>query len=238
MTRAIAEAVRRYFQLKGYVEEPPPPQGPSLSFKGPSGRVAVYLIDEEALKARGEALRRLLRASSTDGYDLAYVAVSKPIATVVDASILHEVGVGMLIVDGQVLEATPAKRRMTLNLRGLEELRRQLSALEEKVRRLETGHETLAKPVDEELAFRVNRLEGEVAELRANLEDGLRRLLSSLTSILDKIASLESMLSEMRREHKPMVEATPLREEAPPSELPSFFKDNPWLRILSTRGRE
>ncbi|PCN50399.1 hypothetical protein B6U99_04600 [Candidatus Geothermarchaeota archaeon ex4572_27] len=234
MTDRLSEAVKRYFLGRGLVEDGSPSGGANLSFRGPMGRVAVYVIDDQALRDRGEALRRVVRAASSQGYDLVYVAASKLVATVLDASALAEQGIGLLVVDGEVHEASPARRRPRAE--GVEGLASRVRELEGRVEALERS------PRAEAIAVRVERLEREVAELRANLEAGLRRLVSSLTSILDKIASLEGVLSELRA-HTARAEATPIATptmaaEATPSELPSYFKDNPWLRILSARGRE
>lgn len=239
MTRPFLDALRRYFSSRGYVEVSMPLQGGlGLAFEKGDERVAVFIIDEEAVKLRGELIKRLMKASKGENFDLVYVAAPKLIATVLDASVFVELGVGLLVVGENVVEAAPAKKRSQPIIG--EDLRRRLMRLEERIDALE-AEEARSEGV-ESLTERITRLELEVEALKDNISKSLRRLDATLSGILAKVNALEEVLVSLKRVKMPAVSVKEPGLEpgvtVADEGLPSFFKDNPWLKILSSKGRE
>ena len=86
-------------------------------------------------------------------------------------------------------------------------------------------------------------------ELKRELEDQLDKRVSwddAINFLLDRVItsqSCEIVKSEAsKRELRPALMDTflskPQPSEALESDLPSFFRDNPWLEILANRGQE
>ncbi|MGB9806116.1 MAG: hypothetical protein ACPLRT_05070 [Thermoproteota archaeon] len=72
-----------------------------------------------------------------------------------------------------------------------------------------------------------------------NLEEKYNYVISKIEQIsygVPKIVPTMQELSKVEREEK--VEVIPKPKKSEKSSLPSFFEDNPWVEILSSRGKE
>jgi polyhydroxyalkanoate synthesis regulator phasin len=132
---------------------------------------------------------------------------------------------------------------MTKMISMLEEILRKVEGLEV---RAATGVQAREK-VTAETALEVSEILGRLQELESRvtaLED-LRRLVTEVEALRARVESLAKQLSAPATMEQ--VAAPPPTEKTPTSitadtsegfELPSFLKDNPWVEILSKKGRE
>ena len=147
--------------------------------------------------------------------DKAYVAVSERLRILeVPRELFETSGIGILRVKaGRVEELIPAR--------------------------------PLPKP---ELESRIaGEIEERIAELRSRLEIELEKLSRSVSRIEEEVedlrARLEALEGEIERMRRVPVGAPPPPEpeervEVPAEGLPEFVSDNPWIGVLSKRGRE
>ena len=234
MTDQLLEAVREFFKQRGYVEAPRPRGATQAAsfFEGGGVRAAVFTVGEDALRGRGEALRSILAASTfREGVDYVYVAVPKVLATVIDSSVLSEQGLGLLVVDGRVVEALPARRRAPQP--GLAELERRVAELEAQLSKLA---KLKVEGLSQAELSRLDLIEARLAELRAKLDSAVKRLEASIASLAERLTRLEEVRERVEAVVEAAVEEAGRAMEA--EGLPSYFKDNPWLSILASRGKE
>ncbi len=78
------------------------------------------------------------------------------------------------------------------------------------------------------------RLESEIRKLRLEI-DGLKRNLMNLKNELDDLRDIKIIEKAVQPIDQPATQRQiPVQED----DLPSFFKDNPWITVLSKRGTE
>jgi len=164
------------------------------------GKATTYLkvFRRDDLQERNTLLQVALRALSyTAVANRVYLVLPKVQAAVLDAAVLREKGLGLIVYNSRAIEEVLPARCFEHDSVGarpsadLERLRSRISALEQTV----------------------------------------EALVSELSRI--KSAKLEQL--EIKRTH-PETPAIAGREK--PQPLPSFLQDNPWLDILSKRGKE
>jgi TolA-binding protein len=125
----------------------------------------------------------------------------------------------------------------------LEELLRKVEGLEVRVA---TGVQAREK-VTAETALEVSEILRRLQELESRVMalEGLRRLVAEVEALKARVESLAKQLSALAAREQ--VAAPPPAEKTPTAisvdtsqglELPSFLKDNPWVEILSKKGRE
>jgi hypothetical protein len=132
---------------------------------------------------------------------------------------------------------------MTKMISMLEEILRKVEGLEVRVA---TGVQAREKVATEtvlevtEILRRLQELESRVAAL-----EGLRRLVAEVEALRARVESLTKQLSAIATREQVAASAlaekstTPISADTPQGlELPSFLRDNPWVEILSKKGRE
>jgi len=204
-----------------------------MILEGPVGKVFIMMLGERALSDRGYFMGVVMRASSLrKECNFLYLAVPKVVAPFVDIDVLKEHAIGLLVVeDGEVWEA------LTSPYRPVEEMA--------------PGGMPLEFPTDlldrlSKLEKRISRLEQEISALRPLLREvsSLRALGRQVRELSSRVEALSRRLASLpleTRRHAPPEEArvAPASpQQAGVEGLPSFFKDNPWLEILSKRGEE
>ena len=248
----LERAVEEWFSSRGFRPVEPEklvflPERPDMAFSGDEGTAFVIIARERAVADRGYFMEAVMRASALRPFaNYLYLAVPKLLAPFVDTEVLREHGMGLLVVDEE-----GAREAMASSFRpaGAPVAQQGASALPSEFSAL--LNDLLARL--SALEQRVGRLEGELARVRPSLarlrEVGeLREQVRALSARLDALSHRVSTLS-LARPGQP-VPATPAAgsragaqagiAQAPPGaeELPSFFKDNPWLEVLARRGRE
>ena len=232
--RHMEEALELWFASRGFMPvdlEGFPGEGkPDMAFSGEDGTVFVVLAGEKALSDRGYFMEVVMRASSLrQSCNYLYLAVPKLLAPFVDVEVLRKHGIGLLTVDDEVVEALASPKRPVLEAapggapvdRGLlEGIMARLSALE----------------------ARISAVEREVSGLRPLLSQvrGMGELKKELSTLATEVKMLSHRLNALSAGLP--AQARPEAPKPPPGPelegLPSFFRDNPWLEILSRRGQD
>ncbi|MCS7385870.1 MAG: hypothetical protein NDF55_03905 [archaeon GB-1867-005] len=247
MIEDIQDKLRTYFASEGYIENPieefSEQYKPDMAFRRSRETLFVYIMDLSSLSSKSALLKKIMRMVAAKKHcNLIYAAVPKIIATTLDSAALEEHGIGMLIVDDDVREVLPAKyNEMEERSAEVEEVARKISELEAKISRLERAIANM-----------------EVAISRIEFSQPQQNIIG----VIDRISDLERELSKVRDEillinrrlnklEEKVLKAPKAKKPPPPikapqasfeikkvaEELPSFFKDNPWVSILSSRGK-
>jgi hypothetical protein len=190
------------------VESPIVDNGPSpdMLFQDEDTSVRVVILDESGWGNRQAFLNSIMKATALAGKSSrTYLALPKSAASLTDARLFHERGIGLFTYDHRnVEEALPARY---------------------------FEMERVAVPQTSEAVN--HRFESEIRELRAQI-DTLERTVQSLS---EELMSLRRMPSAPERVKN--FPSTPTLAPITPAEsLPTFFAGNPWLEVLSRRGRE
>ncbi len=137
----------------------------------------------------------------------------------------------------------PAVELMTKMISMLEELLRKVEGLEVRVAtgvqvKERAAPETVSEVTD--LLRRLQELEARVMSL-----EGLRKLVVEVEALRARVESLAKQLAALAERERvtapSSIEVRPsygTADTTPGLELPSFLKDNPWVEILSRKGRE
>jgi len=172
-----------------------------------------------------------MKASSLRAYaDKIYLAAPKELRIMIDGNVLLENGIGLLLVDrsGKVEEALPPRpttRRAPI-----------ISVNEVATRLVSEVRDEVLSVIDERLS--------EIVRMR----DAITALQSRVSELERRLARLEREIERVTREAPRLVSrgitieerVAPISEEVAEGleELPSYLRDNPWVEILSRRGRE
>lgn len=215
MSAPLEERIKRYFMAKGFTpsdEESGDKGFRILSFRDGEQLVRVAIMPFNPIGSRTSILSATMNAMELKrSAHMVYLALPKLYASMIDGEIFEEKGLGLITFDERRLdEAIPAK---------------------------ESEPELTKIPAA--------RPEADWEELR-----GLRTKVLELEALVRSLDRELRALREAPRVSQPaqdlaLEEPLPSRPAppAPPSplqsgELPSYFKDNPWLEILAKRGRE
>ncbi len=171
---------------------------PDMAFT--DGRTTTYLkvFEKDDLEERNTLLQVALSAVAYIRVaNRVYLVLPKVQASIVDAAILRERGLGLIVYDSKEVEEVLPATFFEHDVSG-------------------------AKPSAD-----LERLKSRISTLE--------RTVDTLVSELSRIKSLKLEPLESRRTHQE-IPITVAPERSQP--LPSFLQDNPWLDILSKRGRE
>jgi hypothetical protein len=182
-----------------------------LSFKLANETIRVVIIRNEEILQRSRIIETILHVTSLKKPLTAlYLAAPRILATIIDDHILRDYGLGLLLFDDRRIEET----------------------IEAKI-----NSELIAAPV--------------------NLEPD-KNLHSEFTELKSMYVQMEKTIEAMREEIRTMNQNTTRTSEPPPptriesqpprarpyviptpneGPLPSFFNNNPWIEVLSRRGR-
>jgi len=198
----VEESISAFFTSKGH--RPLPLDGisaegkkPELAFTDGLNTTCLRVLRKSSLQARNKLLKAAMDSVSfTSTANKVYIALPKVYATILDAAVLREQGLGLMLYDE----------------RGVEEV------LPPKL----FEHRSESKP-----SLEIEQLKRRILALEKGVE--------TLSSELIKIRSMKSLqLGPKSLEPN----GPPVVGPSKPDLLPSFFEGNPWIDILSKRGRE
>jgi len=144
--------------------------------------------------------------------------------TILDGKLFEDVGIGLISIstDGTVKEIIPARPfERALSIGISKDIKRKISALEEKILRVEETIKRYREDLD-------------------NVISSVRDLTNQLSRVFDEVNSLRAAIAStpLTARTQTLVSETEERVSIEVGEeLPSFVKDNPWLLELSKRGR-
>lgn len=204
----IRVRLRQRFISAGLAESPIVDHGPNpdMIFQAEGTSVRVVILDESFWVDRQTFLNSIMKVTALAGKsNRTYLALPKTAASLTDARLFQERGIGLFTYDHRnVDEALPARYfEMT----------------------------TAALPQTDRKA--ADQLENEIRELRAQV-DTLERTVQSLS---EELMSLKRMGSHSEPV-KPYLPTRALPAVTIADNLPTFFAGNPWVEVLSRRGRE
>jgi hypothetical protein len=216
MNLPIEERFRLYFTAKGFspIEEGSGDRGlPTLAFSDGEQLVRVAIMPLSPIGSRTSILSAAMRALELKrSAHMVYLALPKLYASMIDAEIFEERGLGLITFDERRLdEVIPAK------------------ASEPEPARAPAAHPGVGEEELRGLKERISELEALVRSLDRQLR-ALREAPAAPEPRMGPDAEMEFIPSRPSPPSQPQ----PMRS----GELPSYFKDNPWLEILAKRGRE
>ena len=204
----IRQKIRQRFTSAGLAESPIVDNGPcpDMLFQGEDTSVRVVILDESGWANRQAFLNSIMKATALAGKsNRTYLALPKNAASLTDARLFHERGIGLFTYDHRnVDEALPARYFEMTTMAATE----------------------TCEAVD-------HRFENEIRELRAQI-DTLERTVHSLSEELMSLRRMPSTLEPVETFPSTRTLGTIAAAEG----LPTFFTGNPWLEVLSRRGRE
>lgn len=223
----LINTLKEYFIKRGFQilvrEETTIPQDllehVDLLFRDANNVIAVKAVTD--ILEKEQFLASLTKATVLREYvDKVYIATSTKYKPFINGRLLSSNGVGLLLIDeeGNVQEAIPPRPTTRRTLRGIpKEYIDELRSLKEQINELRKGYSDLIKEIE-----RFREIASEVRELHNRILRLEQRLRGETVS-LGKIEKVEESLETI---------SIPNKEE-----LPSYLRDNPWLQVLSRRGK-
>ena len=206
----IEDRVLHYFLAMGAqpVETPQKAQ-PGLTFTIGQDTIQVMILSNEELLRGGKIIASIMSlASLRDSANQLYLAAPRLLGTTIEAETFRSQGIGLLLYDDRRIEEAVTPQTYPSH-------------------RSEPVPPEQVQAVFNELASLKSmylEMQNEVNRLREELR-GYQERMDSVSTVPDNIPT--TMLSPREP-----------RLAGPSSELPSFFSNNPWLEVLSKRGRE
>ncbi len=181
-----------------------------MLFQGEGTSVRVVLLEESLWTNRQAFLNSIMKASALAGKsNRTYLALPKTAASLTDAKLFHERGIGLFTYDHRNVEEALPARYFEIT--------------------------TMSLPQTDRVA--TDQFENEIQELRSQIDilertvQGLSEELLSLKRVRPPEASTSSSVETLFPTHAPP-------SIAPIDDLPTFFAGNPWVEVLSRRGGE
>lgn len=208
----IEERLLHYFLAMGaqQTDSAPIPQK-NLAFIAGSEKISVVILGDDALVQRNKVIETILSLSSLRGSSqLLYLAAPRLLGTSLDATIFRPYGIGLILFDERRIdEAVPPQ---------------QLQPVINAQQTIQHPDPTVFAELTTLKSMYAN-MERTVADLREDLKafqresQGRPRAIES--PALSRLAVPQQIFSATSSE----------------GALPSFFENNPWLDVLSKRGR-
>jgi hypothetical protein len=206
----IEERLFHYFLAMGAQPvEPFPNAPPGLTLGLGSDRVQVAVLKSDAFLQRGKIIESVMNLLSTKEFvNQMYLAAPRLLGTALDVELFRSHGIGLLLFDDRRIDETVAPQSFHT-------------------------HQSKARDQSNDLA-----LETEIATLKSmylEMQKTLTKLNEDLKNFRENVGTMPSSQEPI---HKLQVVPQEFKLTRPGSELPSFFINNPWLDVLSKRGRE
>lgn len=211
----IEERLRHYFIAMGALRDENSSNPGTLSFMLGKERTLVSVLSITDIIQRNRVIDTLLHLSSlrSEGTQ-PYIAAPRLLGATLDGQILRSSGIGLLLYDDRRIEETIKP---------------------EPIQRMIETSQAPASSTDTALIAELAALRSMYAELEKNMS----RMMTEFKSLQ------ESAMSSTSRNSDPVPafgalqrpEATFQTGVLDEGTLPSFFTNNPWLDVLSKRGR-
>jgi hypothetical protein len=206
----IEERLLHYFLAMGaQLSEPLENVPPGLTIGLGSEKIHVAILNSDAFLQRGKIIESIMCLASLRGsVNQLYLAAPRLLGTTVDAEVFRSHGIGLLLFDDRRIDETVAPQSFHHETADPREQRLDPS-LEAEVATLKSMYLEMEKTV---------------ARLREDIKNYQETMGPPLTS--SETLSSPPAFDQQRKFARPEVG------------LPSFFVNNPWLEVLSKRGRE
>jgi len=209
----VEERILHYFLAMGAQQAPNTDSNPTgLSFLVGADQVHVMVLKTQDLAQRNSIIDTVLKLSSLrNSYQTVYLAAPRLLGATIDASIFRAYGIGLLFFDERRIDEVVAPQPLQA-----------------------TRPQPIPSPAQDQ---------GLVSEL-ASLKSMYFEMERNLTQLRDDLKNLhetprnngfEPQLSQpLQVVSREPVYASTITQGGP---LPSYFSNNPWLEVLSKRGR-
>lgn len=206
----IEERLLHYFLAMGaQLSEPLENVPPGLTIGLGSEKIHVAILNSDAFLQRGKIIESVMGLASLRGsVNQLYLAAPRLLGTTVDAEVFRSHGIGLLLFDDRRIDETVAPQSF------------HHETLDSREQRLDPNLEAEVAT----LKSMYLEMEKTVARLREDIKNYQETMGPPLAS--SETLSSPPALDQQRKFTRPEVE------------LPSFFVNNPWLEVLSKRGRE
>jgi hypothetical protein len=206
----IEERLLHYFLAMGaQLTEPLENAPPGLTIGLGSEKIHVAILNSDAFLQRGKIIESVMALTSLRGaVNQVYLAAPRLLGTTVDAEVFRSHGIGLLLFDDRRIDETVAPQSF--------------------------HHET-PDPMEPRLD---PSLEAEIATLKSmyfEMEKTVTRLREDIKNYQE---TMGRPLTSSETSSNPPAFDQERKFTRPEGELPSFFVNNPWLEVLSKRGRE
>lgn len=177
-----------------------------IFFKGEESTICVAILDQGLWADRQAVMDSIMRASISVGKaNRTYLALPKAAASLIDAKLFQERGIGVFTYDQRTVEEALPARHFEIA--------------------------TFSQPESD--GSTLGRFESELRDLRIQfdmLEEAVKQLREELSSVRRASASEQIVRS--------IASSNSLQQAGVADNLPAFFAGNPWLEVLSRRGRD
>lgn len=206
----IEERLLHYFLAMGAQPlDPIQNAPPGLTLSLGSDKVHVAILMNDAFLQRGKIIESVMNLSSVrDSVNQLYLAAPRLLGTTIDAEVFRSHGIGLLLFDDRRIDET-------------------------------VEPQSIHRPQPEQGAEKLDQaIVSEVETLRSmylEMERTVSKLREDLKSFQENFSYAPS--APERISQPPIFHQEP-KLAGGSAELPSFFSNNPWLDVLSRRGRE
>jgi hypothetical protein len=206
----VEERLRHYFLAMGGQVSAPLENAPSgLTVCIGHEKIHVAILESDTLLERGKIIETVICLAILRGsVDQLYLAAPRLLGTTVDAEVFRSHGIGLLLFDDRRIDEAVTAQ----------------SFRDRNTQRVEQ--------------LNYPNLPAEVATLRsmyAEMERTIAKLREEVKSYHESITLATAIPENRPTQHFSHRETT---FTEPEGGLPSFFVNNPWLEVLSKRGRE
>jgi hypothetical protein len=206
----IEERLLHYFLAMGAQQVEALQNSPTgLTVNLGSDRVHIGVLKNDAFLQRGRIIESVMNLlSARDSANQIYLAAPRLLGTTLDAELFRSHGIGLLLFDDRRIDEAVTPASIHT-------------------------HQSEASARDHDLG-----LVTEVAALKAmylEIQETVAKLHEDLKNYQENTGHVASNLERI---HQSPVPPQEFKITGPGPELPSFFNNNPWLDVLSKRGRE
>lgn len=206
----IEERLLHYFLAMGaQPHEPLQNAATGLTVSLGSEKVHVAILKSDAFLQRGKIIESIMNlAPLKNSVNQLYLAAPRLLGTTVDAEVFRSHGIGLLLFDNRRIDEAVAPQSFHMH-------------------QLEPSGQNLDPALVTEVAT--------LKTMYLEMERTVTKLREDLKSFQETISSTPT--TPERIFQPPILHQEP-KFAGPGTELPSFFTNNPWLEVLSKRGRE
>ena len=205
----IEQRLLHYFMAMGAEQGEPDQSIPGLSLLLGNDKICVVILNTDAYSQRSKIIDTLLELTALRrASNLVYLAAPKILGTAIDAAVFRSRGIGLLLFDERRIEEAVVPEKIQ-ELQPVQAIQGQDTALLAEVTNLRSMYV---------------EMERNIAKLREDLEN----YRVSVGTSADATRSMQQ---------RPVLAPEPILP-GQGSQLPSFFTNNPWLDLLSRRGKD
>ena len=210
---SIEERLHHYFLAMGAQQgEPSHPASDGLSLVFGSEKIQVIILKNDDFTYRNKIVDTLLAlASLRNKSKLVYLAAPRLFGAMIDAAVFRSYGIGLILFDERRLDEVVAPQP------------------------LQAPQQQTTESPDPALIRELSGLRSMYLEMQKNIAE-LHEELKRLQEGLYRTPNATSTNTGHNR-HDPTFLSRELAFSNPGAQLPSFFTNNPWLDVLSKRGR-